>query len=420
METIELFQRLGLALAIGLLIGIERGWQERKGERGSRTAGIRTYALIGLFGGVWGALAPFTGEWALGLAAAAFAAAFAAYQWREQVAKDDFSFTSAIVGMLAFALGALAVMGDMAAAAAGAVAATALLAARADLHAFLRKLTWPELRSAIVLLTMTVVLLPILPDRNVDPWDALNPYQLWLLTVLIGAMSFAGYVAVRVAGEKQGLLYGGLAGGLVSSTLVTLTYSRLAKKQKPEQQRNLATGIAAAWTMSLLRMTALAAIVTPAIVQPLAVPVAAAAAVLLATVYFQHRQTPANGARLDLGNPLNPLMVLRYGALLAFIVFAAKLLTDQFGQAGLLGLAAVSGVADVDPITLSAARMAGGAVSLEQAALAILIAGAANLLLRIGLAVGIGGPRLGTGLALAGAGALIAGAAGYMFASGMV
>jgi uncharacterized membrane protein (DUF4010 family) len=126
----------------------------------------------------------------------------------------------------------------------------------------------------------------------------------------------------------------------------------------------------------------------------------------------------AAAAKLDLGNPLDAAMVLRYGALLAAIVFASKLLTDVYGDAGLLALAALSGIADVDPITLSAARMAGGAVTLETAALAILVAGATNLALRMGLAFVLGGPRLGTDLALAGAGALLAGGAAYVFVSG--
>ena len=406
---------MGLALAIGLLIGVERGWQERQGPAGSRTAGIRTYSLIGLLGGVWGALTPVAGPIALGLAAAGFAVVFGLFQWREQVAKNDFSVTSAVVGMLAFALGVYAVVGDMAVAAASAVAATAFLAGRRDLHEFVRRMTWPELRSAIVLLAMTVLLLPLLPDRTIDPWNALNPYQLWLLTVLIGVVSFMGYVAVKVAGERQGLLYAGLAGGLASSTAVTLTFARQAAKAKPEVQRDFATGIVAAWTMSLLRMTALAGIVAPAIVQKLALPVGAAAAVLLlATIYFHRQPKEMGGSKLDLGNPLDPLMVLRYGLLLAVIVFASKLLTEQFGQTGLLSLAGLSGLADVDPITLSVAKMTGGALTATQAALAIMVAAATNLLMRIGLALWLGGQRFGVPLAVAGAAALAAGAAAYV------
>ena len=232
--------------------------------------------------------------------------------------------TSAVAGMLAFALGVYAVLGDMAVAAASAVVATAFLALRRDLHDFLRRLTWPELRSALVLLAMTVVLLPLLPDRTIDPWDALNPHQLWLLTVLIGVVSFIGYIAVRLAGEQQGLLYAGLAGGLASSTAVTVTFAKQAAKAKPEIQRDFATGVVAAWTVSLLRMTALAGIIAPAIIRPLSIPVGFAVAVLLlATVYF-YRQPRQGSSKLELGNPIDPLFVIRFGLLLTVIAVSAS------------------------------------------------------------------------------------------------
>src|SRR4051794_7660574 len=113
METIELFQRLGVALAIGLLIGVERGWHERDEAAGSRTAGIRTFALAPLLGGVWAALVPVAGPLPLALGALGFMLVFAAYRWRENLRENDFSVTSVVVAMLAFALGALAVLGSM-------------------------------------------------------------------------------------------------------------------------------------------------------------------------------------------------------------------------------------------------------------------------------------------------------------------
>src|SRR5689334_18652358 len=143
MDNVELFQRLALALAIGLLVGIERGWEEREGPDGSRTAGIRTHALIGLLGGVWGALTPKLGALSLAAAGLAFAGAFTLFQYREVSAKGQFSVTSTVAGMLVFALGAYAILGEMKIAAAAGAATVGLLAARQNLHEFLRKLTWP-------------------------------------------------------------------------------------------------------------------------------------------------------------------------------------------------------------------------------------------------------------------------------------
>ncbi len=411
MDTIELFQRLGLALAIGFLVGVERGWRERDGPAGSRVAGIRTFTLIGLLGGIWGALYPYTGGVVLGFAVLAFGIGFTVFQWRESVVENNLSVTTLIAGLVVFALGVYALLGNMAVAGAAGVATFALLAEREALHGFLKKVTWPELRAALLLLAMTFVLLPILPNRNVDPWDALNPHTLWLLTILIAAISYAGYAASRIAGARKGLFYAGVMGGLVSSTAVTLTYSQLARK-KAEVARQTAPGIIASWIVSLVRQTTVASAIAPALFVPLVLPVAAAVAVLAVIGVFLIKRAAgaAEAPQLGLTNPFELGEVLRFGALLAVVMLIAKLLLTAFGQSGLLPLAAVTGLADVDPITLSSARMLDTGLSPEGAALAILIAGGANLVAKSAVAVAVGGPRYGTPLAATAGLAIAAGA----------
>ncbi len=425
MGTLDLFERIGLALAIGLLIGIERGWREREGPSGSRVAGIRTFALIGLLGGIWGALYPLTGGWALGLAGLGFAIAFTVFQWRESVAENNLSATALIAGLLTFALGAYAVLGNMTLAGAAGVAAFALLAEREALHEFLKKMTWPELRAALVLLAMTFVLLPVLPNRAIDPWGALNPYVLWLMTILIAVISYAGYLATRIAGPRRGLLFAGAFGALISSTMVTLTYSQSARKN-PAIARQNQTGIVAAWIVSLVRMTALGCAIAPALVVPLAPPIGAGVIVLLAIGFFFDRRVAhaAEPPRMTLVNPFELGEVLRFGLLLAVVMLIAKLLLAQFGQSGLLPLAAATGLADVDPITLSTARMLSGGVapfSLTPAgaALAILVAAGANLVTKAGVAVVMGGPRLGTELAATAAFVIAVGVAVWFLLHGL-
>src|SRR5262245_20889369 len=293
MDTLDLLQRLGLALAIGLLIGLERGWRERDARSGSRTAGIRTFTLIGGLGGVWGAMTPALGPIPLAAAALGFAVAFAFFEWRELEAKGEFSITSTIAGYIVFALGAYAVLGDRIVAAALGIATMALLAARTPLHRFLKTLTWPELRSAILLLGMTFVVLPFLPDRTLDPWDAFNPYQLWLITVVLAAISFTGYVAVRILGERWGLLVSTVAGSFVSSTTVTLTNARLAAESKREKLPFLQLTICIAWITSILRMAALAVGINNALLGALVAPVLCTSAALgIAAIHFYFRSTP--------------------------------------------------------------------------------------------------------------------------------
>jgi len=413
-ETVEVFQRLGLALAIGLLIGIERGWRERDKEDGRRTAGIRTYALIGLLGGLAGTLVPLAGPWPLALIGLAFGLVFGVFQWRETQAHAQFSVTSFIVGVLVYMLGAYASLGDITAAGGAAIAMLAVLASRSVLHEFVRRLTWPELRSAVILLAMSFLFLPMLPNEAVDPWQVLNPFKLWLMVVLIAAVSFMGYGAVRILGERRGLLYAAAAGALVSSTAVTLNYARIAAKS--QNTGGFAAAICIAWLISVVRMTAVAVAVQPALFLTLAVPIGAAAGIfaLAAFVYFKSGKQSAGAKSAVLSSPFNLVEVFGLGALVVAVILAAKYLEDVFGEAGLVPFAAISGALDVDPITLTAANMAGDSAKLHLATEIILVAGASNLMLKTAVAVVIGGWRFGMKLVVASVAVLAAGGAIFL------
>jgi uncharacterized membrane protein (DUF4010 family) len=404
MDEFELLQRAGLAAAIGLLIGIERGWQSRQARAGMRVAGIRTFTLIGVLGGICGLL---PGAVSLGLCFSGFALPFGIYEWRRARQAGSFSATDFVAGLLTFALGAYAVRGSMAVAAAGGVLSAAILAERQVLHGFLRKLKWTELRAALVLLVMTAVLLPALPDRTVDPWNALNPYQIWLMTVLVAVVCYGGYIAVRVAGGRRGLLYAGIAGGIVTSTTVTWTFARLARHD-PAARPQVMAAILAAWVISLLRMSALAVTIAPALLAPLAPPMAAAASVLAIGAMIAYRAAGQTGKQeLTLQDPFDLPLMLRFTALLAAIMLLAKLLSTE--SVGLFALGGASGLLDVDPITLSMARLAGNGVTLRVAVTTILIAAAANALAKSTLAIAFGGKRLGFILGALALGAFSAG-----------
>jgi uncharacterized membrane protein (DUF4010 family) len=400
MNELEILQRVGLAAAIGLLIGIERGWQARQGKAGSRVAGIRTFTLIGGLGGIC-ALLP--GAITLGLCLAGFAIPFGLFEWWRARQTGSVSATGFIAGLMTFALGAYATRGSMMVAAAAGVVAAAILAERQVMHSFLRHLKWTELRAALVLLAMTVVLLPILPDRTVDPWNALNPHQIWLMTVLVGAVSYAGYIAVRLAGERRGLLFAAMAGGLATSTTVTWTFARLVRKN-PAALAEVAAAILAAWIVSLLRMTAIAVAIAPVLLRPLGIPIGAASLVLLIPAGVAYRLAGKSGGQgLTLKDPFELPLMLRFTVLLAAIMLLAKLIST--GESGLFALGGLSGLLDVDPITLSMAQMASTGVTPQVAAATILIAAAANGLGKSVLAVSFGGARLGLAL---GAPALLA------------
>jgi uncharacterized membrane protein (DUF4010 family) len=409
MPELEILQRLALAAAVGLLFGIERGWQLRDEKPGKRVAGIRTFTLIGLCGGMCGLLGVELGPLVLGLAFVGFAIAFALFEIRQMRSSGSFSATELVAGLLTFALGAYGVQGSMTATGAVAVLAALVLAERRILHGFLQKVTWLELRAALLLLVMTVVLLPVLPDRTIDPWGAVNPYEIWLMTVLIAAVSFAGYLAMRLSGERRGLFYAGALGGLVTSTTVTWTFARLVRRH-PGMLRDVAAAILAAWIVSLARMTAIALAIAPALVSTLLPPMVAAASVLLvpAVICFASTRHAADGA-LPLRNPFELSEVLKFGALLTAIMLCGKAAAAWFGPAGLSALGALSGILDVDPITLSMARNVQGGSDAAFGASVILLAALTNAGAKAVMGSAFGGLRLGLLLTASMAAAVTAG-----------
>jgi uncharacterized membrane protein (DUF4010 family) len=414
MDTVELLGRLALAFGIGLLFGIERGWQAREAEAGSRTAGIRTFTLIGVLGGVWGALFPVLGPVPLSAAALVLGGAVTLFYWSEKTTKGEHSVTGVVAAMADFTLGAMAVMGSTTAAAAAATVCVAVLAARMPMHEFLRKLTWLELRSGVLLLAMSAVALPVLPNRVIDPWGAINPHELWLMTVLIAAVSFLGYVAVRLFGARSGAIVSSAAGALVSSTTVTINNAGRAKAAGGKLDGIFAPATLIAWIVSLLRMTALAAAANIGMLRPLALPILAAALVLSVAAYVFARNGETGETDLPdvYGNPLDLAFVLKFGAFLAAVTVAVNLVKGTYGQGGVLGLAGLTGFADVDPITLSVSRAAIGSSAYGEAAQAVLLAAGANMVTKMAAAA-MGGRKYGMMLAGAGISSLLA--AGAVF-----
>jgi uncharacterized membrane protein (DUF4010 family) len=199
MDFEQLLSRVALALSICLLIGLERGWRTREAESGSRTAGIRTFAISGLLGGITAAIAQVSGDVAtagggivLAVGFATYAAVIAVFSREENRVDGTFSATTAIAGMLTFSLGAYAIVGDVRIAAAAAVAAATILALREELHGWVEKITWPELRSGVVLLAMTFIALPVVPGDPIGPYGGVNPREVWIIAIVLACVSFIG------------------------------------------------------------------------------------------------------------------------------------------------------------------------------------------------------------------------------------
>src|SRR5262245_52916079 len=407
MEYTELISRLAVSLAIGLLVGLERGWRARDEEEHQRVAGLRTFALSGLLGGVTGAISLKSGGLVIGLVCLGYTGAIAAFYWLEAQVDRTLSVTSVVAGMLTFLLGAMAVAGELQPAIAGAVAMTVLLAFREYLHRWLKTITWMEIRAVLILLAMSFLLLPVLPNRTIDPWDALNPYEIWLLAILIAAISFAGYVGVRVFGDRLGGIATAVAGGLASSTATTLAFARLAR-QSPQSSNLLAAGIAIASLVMMVRVGVVASALNQRLLPLLAPPLAGAALTLaIGAAVLLLGQKERKKPKLEIRNPLELSVALKLAALIALILLAAELLRRLFGSLGIWLLAGISGIADVDAVTISLARLARGEIDLATGATGILLAVAVNTISKAILSAWAGGRKIGVIVALVSAVALL-------------
>ncbi len=406
-EEHQIFLRLAVALAIGLLIGVERGWHERDAAEGSRVAGVRTFALIGLLGGASGLVAGLTSALILGLVFVGVAVALTVAYVLGQNREHDVGITSLVAGLLTFVLGALAALGELAASAAAAVITTLLLGYKPQIHRWIGALDRKDLKAGLTLLLISVVLLPVLPNQGFGPWGALNPYEIWWMVVLIAAISFVGYYAIQITGAQRGTLFTGLFGGLASSTALTLHFSRLARRQ-PAITPMLATGILVACGTMFPRMLLVSTLINPALLRPLLWPSAVMALIAygFAALYWRSPAAGGGKAAAQLESPLELKSAMSFGALLALVMLFARALKSWLGDRGVMLLATASGIADVDAITLALARMAQDDLALGLAATSIVIAAAVNSLVKGIIATAVGGWALGlrVGLPLLGAG----------------
>ena len=404
MDLQELISRLAVALGIGLLIGLERGWRRRQASPGSRAAGIRTFAISGLLGGVIAALAQplssqasggagsVVGGIVLGFGFAAYAAVITVFTRDENRAVGAFSATTAIAGMLTFALGAYALLGDLRIAAGAAVAAAGLLAFREELHGWVEKITWPELQSGLVLLAMTFLGLPIMPDNPIGPFGGVNPREVWIIAIVLAGVSFLGYAAAKYFGAQRGLLLAAAAGALASSTAVTVANARHAAAGEGSPHL-LAAGVAVASAIMFLRVAAIVAALKPSLLMLIAPTLLAATLVAagfaISWVYWPKTDTPGHQS-VDFRNPFDFWSVVGFALFLGLIIVLGRAVGETFGATGAVVGAIFVGIADIDAITVSMARLTPETLSASDAALAILAAVASNTVSKIAIGAVIG------------------------------
>jgi uncharacterized membrane protein (DUF4010 family) len=394
-DPLELALRFAAALALGVLLGLER---ERTHRPEGGFAGVRTFGLISLAGGLAAYVDGALGQRALAVALFAAVAGLVIVSAWVTARQGDVGITTEVSALVSFLLGFLCVSGNVMLAAGLAVASGGVLALKEWLHGLARRIETADVEATLKFAIVTVIILPLVPNETYGPppLDVINPYQIWWMVVLISGLNFASYILVKVVGAEHGIGLTGLLGGLVSSTAVSLGFAQRSRTQ-PEQAAALALGILLAWTVMFFRVVLLVALVSPALARGLAPGLGALGALSLAIVaVLNRRQRAAGRAEVQAGaNPFELGQALRFGLLFGLVTFLAQGAQAAFGDAGLYLAGALAGLTDVDAIALSMAQLADAEpASAGAAARTIALAVLSNTLVKGVLAAYMGSASL--------------------------
>ena len=391
---------LALALALGLLVGLQRGWARRQDIPGSRFAGIRTFGLLGLTGGVAGTLSYGEGGDGAGPIATIMLAAAAALivigYYRTSIRGDTLSGTASVTALLTLACGLLASTGQPRIATAIAVSMALLLAMRSQLHRFVGRLSEAEVAATARFALIAVVILPLLPDQAYGPYQAWNPRSLWLVVVMVSGFSFLGYVAAKLLGPERGTIATAAAGSMVSSTAVTAALANRLK-DPAESDAILHAGIAAASATMFARVIVLTAWLAPFALPafaPLALP-GMAVSLLGCAWFIRHarRAHPGAAARLVIKNPFDISPALLLMALVMAMTLIARWVLVRYGNSGVAVVLALSGSVDVDSAIITMGNLPPGTLSPRIAGLVLVPPIVLNTLFKAGAACSIAGWR---------------------------
>jgi len=409
MELIA-FEQLGIALGLGLLVGLQREWDA------PHVAGIRTFAMIPVLGALCAQLSLPLGPWIVAAGMLALAAVLILGRvMKVRAGKAGAGLTTEVAALVMYAVGAVLVLGQMTVALAVGGAVVVLLQYKKPLHAFVDRIGQEDIRAIIQLALIALVILPILPNQAYGPYHVLNPFRIWLLVVLIVGLSVAGYILYRFLGPRVGTLVAGVLGGVISSTATTVSYARQARRA-PTTAALSAVVVVIASVIVFGRVIFEVAVVAPDVLAGVIGPLLAVTAwmaVVAAGLYFL---TPRHGQDVPTrDSPAQLRAAIVFGLLYAAVLFAVAVAKEHFGDRGLYVVSALSGLTDMDAITLSTAQMIDtGKVASATGWRMILLGAMSNLVFKVVMVAALGGRAMlkrvavAFGLSIAGATAVVA------------
>ena len=383
-----LLAQVGAALAVGLLIGIERGWKLREEQPGSRVAGIRTFALLGFAAGLAGVLGTRGYEIVSAIIVAVTAVVIALGHMRSMRDTGRPDATSAVAAMVTLGLGFLAGIGEEALAVAGAAIVTLILALRTEAHRWIGALDEADIKALARYAAIALAVFPFLPEGRFGPYDAWEPRTLWLVVIIVTGFSFAGYVANRLFGARRGTIATAVIGGAYSSTAVTQSFAQKIGTGQGGGAEN--AGIALATAVMYLRVIVLVAILATGLLVPFVVVVAPALVVGFAVAWRLYRKAPSTTGPAPPGNPIAMLPALTFVAFVAIAAVVARWAQGEFGEQGIAILLLLMGTMDVDAAIVTAGGLEPGTIAPQLAALAIAGTILANMAVKLGVTIAYG------------------------------
>jgi len=389
--TIQIFQDFIVAILLGALIGIEREFSQKKQE----FAGIRTFVLITLLGALLAFLADSYGTWLLVLGFVGFSALVAVAYYVTSKKEKTAGATTEVSALVAFVLGVMCVSGMTDMALVLAIIIAVFLSLKPTLHEFARRISREDIYNTLKFAIIAFVILPFLPNQIVfsdffnsmglGALDVFNPYETWLVVVLVSGISFGGYVLVKTIGAKRGLFFTGLLGGLASSTAVTTSLSSQSKTSKLVNP--FAVGIIIASGIMFIRIIFLVLLLNSELLPMLVIPMLAMAlaAIIIAGYLWKSEDKIKLKSKTVFKSPFTLGPALQFGAFFLFILFISNAASIYFGERGVYAAAAISGLADVDALTISMAKLSSDGMSATIAVTAITIAACVNMLVKAGI-----------------------------------
>lgn len=393
--TAEYLQRLAICIGVGLLIGLERTFH-RKREDEEEFAGIRTFTLVAVLGFVSTLLAAHYGAWLLGVSLAGLILFVVVSYYRSSVLPGKMGGTTEMATILTFLLGALVFGGFILLALVITVVTLLLLAYKPTLHGFVNKLSREELLAIIKFIIISALVIPFLPMQNFGPYGIWNLQDIWKMVILVSGVSLVGYLIAKVVGHK-GTMLAGVIGGLVSSTAVALTFSRRSKEAKGDAGTfYFAMAIISACTIMFPRILVEVYVVNQQLAGHLWVPIALLSLTGFGAAYYIYKRhvKESRDGTVPLSNPLNFGTALKFALFFAAVLLLVKYSSETFGDRGTYIAAAISGITDVDAITLSMAKLARGSGDTSLARNTILLAALSNTLVKLGIVLVVGSRSL--------------------------